>query len=43
MQTAKAVGKTISNRVTVKEENISIKLDKKITNKPTVKIKNTNK
>jgi hypothetical protein len=28
MQTAKTTGKTIWNRVTVKEENIRIKLDK---------------
>jgi hypothetical protein len=30
------------NRVTVKEENIRITLDKYITNKPTVEIKNAN-
>jgi hypothetical protein len=34
MQTAETVGKTIWNRVTVKEENIRIKLDKlQITNR----------
>jgi hypothetical protein len=40
---AKTAGKHVWNRVTVREENMRIKLDKKITNKPTVKIKNKNK
>jgi hypothetical protein len=43
MQIAKTAGRNIWNRVTVKEENMRIKLDNQYTNKPTVKIKSTNK